>query len=122
MRQLNEAFVVAMEETDYAAGYMGVYPMKVNQIRQVVEGILGEDEASIFGLEAGSKAELIASLPYLTNSKRLLVCNGYKSAEMIELMLAFQRLGRNVIPIVEKDRDFEAILAEAKQHEATPRF
>ena len=122
MRQLNEAFVVAMEETDYAAGYMGVYPMKVNQIRQVVEGILGEDEASSFGLEVGSKAELVASLPYLTNSKRLLICNGYKSAEMIELMLAFQRLGRNVMPIVEIDSEFEAILAEAKQHEATPRF
>ena len=122
MRQLNEAFVVAMEETDYAAGYMGVYPMKVNQIGQVVEGILGEDEASSFGLEVGSKAELVASLPYLTNSKRLLICNGYKSAEMIELMLAFQRLGRNVMPIVEIDSEFEAILAEAKQHEATPRF
>ena len=122
VRQLNEAFFVAMEETDYAGGYIGVYPIKVNQMRQVVEGILGVDETSSFGLEAGSKAELIESLPYLTNSRRLLICNGYKTDEMLALMLAFQRLGKNVVPVVEKDSEFEAILAEAESHDATPRF
>jgi len=101
---------------------IGTLPFRQQRLLQIPEGLLGEDEASNLGLEAGSKAELIALLPYLVNSERLLVFNGYKSPEMIGLMLAFQRLGRNVIPVMEKESEFEAILAEAKKHDATPRF
>ncbi len=122
VRRLNEAFFTAMEETDYAAGYVGVYPVKVNQIRHVVEGVQGDGDSASFGLECGSKPELLAVLPYLTNNDRLLICNGYKSADMTALMLAFQRLGKNVMPVVEKQSEFDAILAEAEKHKMTPRL
>lgn len=121
IRQLRVAFFEAMEETNYAGGYVGVYPVKVNQIREVLDSVVGEDGAG-FGLECGSKAELIATLPYLAISEHLLICNGYKSVEMIALMLGFQRMGKNVVPVVETESEFEAILAEAEASDTSPRF
>ncbi len=122
VRNLSEAFFFAMEETSYDGGYVGVYPIKVNQIRQVVEGIRGDGRRASFGLESGSKPELLAVLPYLTNNDHLLICNGYKSAEMIGLMLDFQRLGRNVMPVVEKQSEFDALLSGATSRRISPRL
>lgn len=118
---LGRAFRTAMEETNYAGEYSGVYPVKVNQIRHVVEGILNTPNTA-FGLECGSKAELVVCLPYLSNPERLLICNGYKNDDMIALMLSYQQAGRNVIPVVEKHSEFTDILKCAQRLNSNPRL
>jgi arginine decarboxylase len=120
--QLNRAFRSAIEEAGYGGGYTGVYPVKVNQLREVVEEILEAGQPFDFGLECGSKAELVATLPYLADDDTLLVCNGYKDEAMLRLMLTFQGLGKNVVPIVEKFNEFEAIERLGAQMEVAPRF
>ena len=106
--QLNAAFHTAMVEVDYRGGYTGLYPVKVNQLREVVEDVLAAGQPFGGGLECGSKAELIATLPYLTDDT-LLVCNGYKDDAMLRLILQMQRLGTNVLPVVEKYGEFEQL-------------
>jgi len=109
--QLNESFAAAMEEAGYAGGYTGVYPIKVNQLREVVEEIL----------EAG-KPELIATLPHLTDDETLLICNGYKDEAMLRMMLTFQRIGKSVLPVVEKYQEFETIMRIGGEMDLTPCF
>jgi arginine decarboxylase len=120
--ELNEAFREAIEESGYQGKYSGVYPIKVNQMREVVEDILEAGQPYGFGLECGSKAELVATLAMLEDDGTPLICNGYKDAPMLRLMLSFQRLGKNVIPVVEKFSEFEAIERIARQMRMTPRF
>ena len=95
--QINEAFRSAIKEEDYDGRYRGVFPIKVNQLREVVEEILDAGEEYDFGLEAGSKPELIIALALLENRKALLICNGYKDEEYIELALMGRRLGKQTI-------------------------
>ena len=120
--ELNEAFRSAIAEAEYEGRYTGVYPIKVNQLREVVEDIVEAGKPYDFGLECGSKAELVATLSHLEDDETLLICNGYKDAEMIRLMLTFQRLGKNVIPVVEKLAEFEAIERLADEMGIEPRF
>ena len=100
--ELNNAFRKAIEESDYQNAYVSVYPIKVNQLHEVVQEILEAGRPFGFGLECGSKAELVAALPHLEDDRTLLICNGYKDAVMIRLLLTGQQLGKNVIPILEK--------------------
>src|SRR5438128_9963528 len=81
---LNEAFKKAIEENNYKGRYQGVYPIKVNQLREVVEEILDAGAPYNFGLEAGSKAELVATLAMNTNPDSLIICNGYKDHFVIK--------------------------------------
>jgi len=104
--RLNQAFETAIEETGYESPYQGVYPIKVNQLHGVVEEVLSSGQKYGMGLECGSKAELIAALPYLQDDQMLLICNGVKDHTTISLMIAAQRLGMNVIPVVEKQKEF----------------
>jgi len=120
--ELNEAFRTAISEAGYEGGYNGVYPIKVNQLREVVEDILEAGKPYAFGLECGSKAELTATLSMLEDDETLLICNGYKDAEMLRLMLTFQRLGKNVLPVVEKFAEFEAIERLGEEMGIEPRF
>jgi len=120
--QLNEAFRVAREEAGYQGKYTGVYPIKVNQLREVVEDILEAGKPYGFGLECGSKAELIATLPHLTDDETLLICNGYKDEGMLRMMLTFQRIGKNVLPVVEKYHEFETLLRLADEADQSLRF
>ena len=120
--QLNRAFATAIEEAGFEGSYTGVYPIKVNQLREVVEEILEAGQPFGFGLECGSKAELVATLPYLLDDERLLVCNGYKDEAMLRLMLTFQGLGKNVVPIVEKFGEFEAIERLGAELGVRPRY
>lgn len=112
VKRLNEAFRRAIEETGYRNVYQGVFPIKVNQLREVVEEILEAGQPYRYGLECGSKAELVATLPYLENEDMLLVCNGYKDAEMMRLLRAGQLLGKNVIPVLERPEELD-LLKEA---------
>jgi arginine decarboxylase len=120
--ELNEAFRAAIIEAGYKNKYMGVYPIKVNQMHEVVEEIFEAGQPYQFGLECGSKAELIATLPYLADDNTLLVCNGYKDPSMVNLMMTFQKLGKNIIPIVEKFSEFKLIMKTAKDMNHVPRF
>ena len=120
--ELNESFRTAISEAGYEGRYTGVYPIKVNQLREVVEDIVEAGKPYDFGLECGSKAELVATLSHLEDDETLLICNGYKDAEMLRLMLTFQRLGKNVVPVVEKFAEFEAIERLADEMGVEPRF
>lgn len=120
--QLNEAFNAAIREFSYGNKYAGVYPIKVNQLHEVVEEVLEAGEPYGMGLECGSKAELVAALPHLKTDETLLICNGYKDAEMLELILMGQQLGKSVIPVIEKYDEFERFMKLADELEVTPRF
>jgi len=105
VRRINEAFRNAIAEANYGNVYRGVYPIKVNQLHEVVDELLDAGRPYGMGLECGSKAELIACLPQI-DGDTLLVCNGVKDRTMLSLMIAGQRLGQNIVPVVEKYSEF----------------
>ncbi len=119
VEHLNEAFRAAIADTGFEGAYHGVYPVKVNQLREVVEEILASGRPYAYGLECGSKSELVATLPYLASHDTLLICNGCKDDVMYGLMLAGQRLGRNVIPVIERVDEVELMLEAARRAKMT---
>ena len=116
---LNEAFRRVIAESGYEGAYHGVYPIKVNQLREVVEEILASGAPYDYGLECGSKSELVATLPYLEAHDTLLICNGCKDQAMYRLMLAGQRLRRRVLPVIERADEIDMLLVEARRAEIT---
>jgi len=122
VRRLNHAFAEAIESSGYRGSYSGVYPIKVNQLHEVVEEVLDAGKPFGLGLECGSKAELLATLPHMTSDDSLLVCNGVKDASMLALIVAAQRLGKNVVPVMEKYVEFEQLMAIAARKEHKPAF
>ncbi|XOV80007.1 MAG: biosynthetic arginine decarboxylase [Aestuariibacter sp.] len=117
---LNKVFRDTIEAADYKARYMGVYPVKVNQIREVVEEVVDAGEPFQFGLEAGSKAELLAVLAYNTNESSLTILNGYKDDEFLTLACLGQLMGRKIIVVVEKYSELYAISRISKKLGVTP--
>ena len=105
VQRLNEAFSSAIQESGYSNVYRGIYPIKVNQLHEVVDELLDAGRPYGMGLECGSKAELVASLPQI-DGDTLLVCNGVKDRAMLSMMLSGQRLGQNIIPVIEKYSEF----------------
>jgi arginine decarboxylase len=93
VRQLNDAFSNAIAEMEYEAPYRGVYPIKVNQMREVVDEIVAAGRPYHYGLEAGSKPELMAVLSYDTGGEALTICNGYKDEDFFRLALLGRKLG-----------------------------
>ncbi len=112
---LANSFQRAIEEYEYNGQYHGVYPIKVNQQRQVVEEIVKFGQPYNIGLEAGSKPELHAILAILDNPEALLVCNGYKDESFIRLALMSQKLGKKVFIVVEKLNELSLIEKVAKE-------
>ncbi|MEZ0228533.1 MAG: biosynthetic arginine decarboxylase [Planctomycetota bacterium] len=106
---LNECFRRAINDYGYKGAYKGVYPIKVNQDRTIVEEIVKAGRKYHYGLEAGSKPELLAVMAMLDDEDALIVCNGYKDEEYIETALLASKLGRNVILVVEKPSELELI-------------
>ena len=117
VRKLQRAFSKSIREYDYQGAHMCVYPMKVNQQRSVVEEYLREGSRYDFGLEAGSKAELYAALALEQAPDSLLVLNGFKDAEFIELAFAGAKAGKRVVIVVEKLSELDHILRIADQSE-----
>ena len=105
VKGLCAAFESAIHEYGYRGRYRGVYPIKVNQQRQVVEEIIAEGAPHGVGLEAGSKPELLVALALLETPGALIVCNGYKDRAYIETALLAQRLGRNTIIVIDRFRE-----------------
>ncbi len=122
VQQINEAFRQSIEEIGYRNRYVGVYPIKVNQLHEVVEEVLTAGRPYDMGLECGSKSELVAALPHLESDDTLLICNGYKDRAMIALIVALQQIGKHVIPVVEKFDEFETLMEVGKERDALPQF
>jgi arginine decarboxylase len=106
---LNECFRKAIAEYGYQSEYKGVYPIKVNQHRYVVEEIVNYGKPYRYGLEAGSKPELLAVMAMLDTDGALVICNGYKDEEYIETALLASKLGLTVILVVEKPSELTLI-------------
>jgi arginine decarboxylase len=117
VRKLQRAFVKSIREFEYQGAHMCVYPMKVNQQRSVVEEYLREGSRYDFGLEAGSKPELYAALALEQSPDSLLVLNGFKDEEFIELAFAGAKAGKRVVVVVEKLSELDHILRIAEAHE-----
>lgn len=111
---INLAFRTAIKECNYQGHYRGVFPVKVNQLREVVEEILDAGRPYGFGLEVGSKPELFAGLALQREPGSLIVCNGYKDADFIRVALLGVKLGKEVILVVEKLEELKQIVAIAR--------
>jgi arginine decarboxylase len=120
--ELHEAFRRAISEFGFRGDYRGVYPIKVNQHRYVVEEIVQFGRPYHYGLEAGSKPELLAVMALLDDPDALIVCNGYKDEEYIETALMASKLGRTVIIVVEKFSELELISTVADKIGVKPRI
>jgi arginine decarboxylase len=111
---LNEAFRASITEYGYKGTYRGVFPIKVNQLREVVEEILEAGRPYQFGLEVGSKPELFAGMALQDQPGSLIICNGYKDAPFIKLALQGIKLGKKVIMVVEKLEELRHIIAVSR--------
>lgn len=119
LRDIHDRFAQAIADHDYQGSYTWVYPIKVNQQRQVVEQIIRWGHPYGFGLEAGSKPELLAVVA-LAHAKTPIICNGFKDSEFIEMAMLAQKIGRRVIPVVERFTELELILHHASQTGVRP--
>lgn len=122
VRRINEAFGRAIDRFQFEGDYRSVYPIKVNQLHEVVEEVLDAGVPYGLGLECGSKPELVAALPHLTRDDTLLICNGVKDEGMLSLIHAGQRLGKNVIPVIEKFGEFEHWMRLTAGSDTVPAF
>lgn len=121
LREIHAAFAHAIAEHDYEGTYRCVYPIKVNQQRQVVEKIIEYSREFGFGLEAGSKPELLAVVA-MTDADMPIICNGFKDAEFIEMAMLAQKIGRQVIPVVERYAELDLILRTAESVGVRPQL
>src|SRR2546427_351651 len=117
---VNMAFRNSIKEFNYQSNYRGVFPIKVNQLREVVEEILDAGKPYNFGLEVGSKPELFAGLAMQNQAGALIVCNGYKDAEFIRMALLGIKLGKRVIMVVEKLEELKYIITISRQFGVEP--
>jgi arginine decarboxylase len=113
--EINESFRKAIKETKYRGEYRGVYPIKVNQQRQVIEEIAEFGKKYHYGLEAGSKPELIAALAHMHDPEAYLICNGYKDEEFIDLALHAQKMGLRVMLVLEMPSELDLILERSRK-------
>ena len=120
LRKIAGAFRDAIEEFDYAGRYRGVYPIKVNQQRHVVEELMKFGRRDGFGLEAGSKPELLAVMALVDDADTPVICNGFKDRQFIEAVVLSRKLGRNVIPVVEKFSELRLVIEQSKAHGVRP--
>ncbi|HTL43258.1 MAG TPA: biosynthetic arginine decarboxylase [Vicinamibacterales bacterium] len=118
---IHNAFQTAINQHNYDGRYICVYPIKVNQQRQVVEEVHDFGREYGFGLEAGSKPELLAVMAQATNDTPI-ICNGFKDAEYIEAAMLAQKIGRNIIPVVEKYTELGLILKYAEKVGVRPQI
>ena len=112
--EIHAAFQKSIEEFDYKGKYCCVYPIKVNQQRQVVEEILDFGKPFQFGLEAGSKPELLAVMALTNGGNTPIICNGFKDEEFIHMTMLARKIGKNIIPVVEKFTELELIVKQAE--------
>jgi arginine decarboxylase len=123
MTKLRDAFAAAIDEVGYGGRYSCLYPIKVNQQRQLCEAVVRFAGELDFGIEVGSKPELLAGLALTVGRNEMpLVCNGFKDDEFIETVVLAAKMGRNVIPVVEQFHELELIAKQAKAHKVRPKI
>ena len=123
LTRIRDAFATAIAENEYKNRYCAVFPIKVNQQRLVVEEIYGYGREFGFGLEVGSKPELLAVMALTEGeSQRLIICNGFKDDSYIEAVILAAKLGRTIIPVVENFGELHLILKHAKKYGVRPRI
>ena len=120
VESINLAFRNSIAEFSYQGAYRGVFPIKVNQLREVVEEILDAGKPYQFGLEVGSKPELFAGLALQNQPGCLIICNGYKDAGFIKMALLGLKLGKKVILVVEKLEELRQVINLSKQQGIEP--
>jgi arginine decarboxylase len=123
LKRMHDAFASAITENDYRNRYAAVFPIKVNQQRLVVEEVYRYGREYGFGLEVGSKPELLAVMAMTENApERLIVCNGFKDDSYIEAVTLATKLGRTIIPVVENFEELGLILKHAAAYRVRPRI
>lgn len=123
LREIRAAFDKALADHAYQNQYCCVYPIKVNQQRHVCEEVAGLGKELRFGLEAGSKPELLAVLALSEGQDDMpIVCNGFKDDEFIETVILATKLGRNIIPVVEKFSELELIVKHSERYNVRPKI
>jgi arginine decarboxylase len=115
VERINTSFAEAISEMNYKSLYRGVFPIKVNQLREVVEEIMDAGKPFHFGIEAGSKPELLAALAIHKDPESLIICNGYKDALFIQNALMGSKLGKKVIMVVEKLEELYQIIQVSQE-------
>lgn len=120
IEKMSDCFSIAAEEYGYKAKNYIVYPIKVNQMRPVVEEIVNHGKKFNIGLEAGSKPELHAVIGFNTDNDSLIICNGYKDEDYIELALLAQKMGRQIYVVVEKLNELKLIARISKRLKIRP--
>ena len=121
LRSLNDAFAQAITENEYRGRYAAVFPIKVNQQRLVVEEVYRSGKEFGFGLEVGSKPELLVVMAMTEDAPdRLIVCNGFKDDSYIETVILAAKLGRRIIPVVENFVELGLILRHAQKYGLRP--
>jgi arginine decarboxylase len=121
LSDIHQSFQSAIAQHQYEGKYMCVYPIKVNQQRQVVEEVVDFGRPYGFGLEAGSKPELLAVVAVASNETPI-ICNGFKDAEFIEMAMLAQKMGRKIIPVVEKYTELGLVLEYADKVGVRPQI
>ena len=119
---LNSCFRKAIEDNGYQGSYRGVYPIKVNQQRHLVEELVKFGHECNLGLECGSKPELLVVLAMMNNPEALIICNGFKDQEYIETAILAQKLGRNTIIVVDRMVELPMIIEAAKKFNTHPKI
>ena len=122
LEHLNQAFASAIMSSGYEGTYRGVFPIKVNQQAEVIDRIVEYGRPFQFGLEAGSKPELILALSRDLPKGALLICNGIKDAEFIRLGILARKAGTNCVLVIESPAEADTVIAEAKRLGENPRW
>jgi arginine decarboxylase len=122
LRAIYDAFQTAIRENEYDNRYCCIYPIKVNQQFHVVDEYLRYGRPLGFGIEAGSKPELLAVMGLIDDQETPIVCNGFKDDEFIETAVLAMKIGKKIIPIVEKFSELEMIVRYAQKHNVRPRI
>lgn len=120
IRRINECFRRAIGEYEYAGTYRGVYPVKVNQQRHLVEEVVEAGRPWQFGLEAGSKPELLIALAAMHDAGGLIICNGYKDSKYIETALVAQKFDKTVIIVLERIEELDLVLHASEKLGISP--
>ncbi|NRP24060.1 Biosynthetic arginine decarboxylase [Aliiroseovarius sp. xm-m-379] len=115
IQHLNDSFAQAIAKTGYRAPYRGVFPIKVNQQAQVVDRIVEFGRQYEYGLEAGSKPELVIALAHRLSKDALIVCNGVKDVEFVRLAILSRRLGFNTVIVLESPKEAEIVIETARE-------
>nr|PZN25355.1 MAG: arginine decarboxylase [Pseudomonadota bacterium] len=115
IKRINQAFAKAIAEYEYAGTYRGVYPVKVNQQRHLVEEIVEVGRTWNFGLEAGSKPELLIALAAMSDVGGLIICNGYKDRQYIETALLAQKFDKTVIVVLERLEELDLVFRASEK-------